>query len=179
MLFRSRAQRRLGQLAKGHAVLQAQGKVVGVPTACVLWVSTGDPRDFDSAAAYRKAMGLNLVERSSGASKGQLRISKRGDARARQWLYFAALRLVQQGGVRAWFEAKTAGDKEDARRVVVAVMRKLALALHHVGVHGERFDLRRFFGDLGRRGGPAGSRGRAAARRAAPGAKAKVQGGIA
>src|SRR5262249_47019922 len=44
----NRAQRRLRQLAEGHPVLQAQGKVVGVPTACVLWVSTGDPRDFDS-----------------------------------------------------------------------------------------------------------------------------------
>ena len=53
-------------LAAGHAVLQAQGKVVGVPTACVLWASTGDPRKYHAAAAYRKAMGLNLVERSSG-----------------------------------------------------------------------------------------------------------------
>ena len=39
-----RAERRLRQLAVGHAVLQAQGKVVGAPTACVLWTSTGDPR---------------------------------------------------------------------------------------------------------------------------------------
>src|SRR5258705_13822682 len=58
-----RAQRRLGQLAKGHAVLQAQGKVGGGPTACVLWGRTGDPRGFDLAAAYRKAGGLKLVER--------------------------------------------------------------------------------------------------------------------
>jgi transposase len=175
----ARAGRRLRELAAGNPVLRAQGEVVGVATACVLWTGVGDPRQYPAAAAYRKAMGLNLVERSSGASKGQLRISKRGDARARQWLYFAALRLVQRGGVRAWFEAKKAGDREDARRVVVAVMRKLAMALHHVGVHGERFDPRRLFGELGRRGGPAGSRGQAAARRAASGAKAKVQGGIA
>ncbi len=60
-----------------HVVLQAQGKVVGVPTACVLWTSTGDPRKYHAAAAYRKAMGLNLVERSSGKYKGRLRISKR------------------------------------------------------------------------------------------------------
>ena len=62
----ARAERRLRSLAVGHAVLQAQGKVVGVPTACVLWASTGDPRKYHAAAAYRKAMGLNLVERSSG-----------------------------------------------------------------------------------------------------------------
>jgi transposase len=152
------AQRNLRELAVGHAVLQAQGKVVGVPTACVLWTSTGDPRKYHAAAAYRKAMGLNLVEHSSGRYQGRLRLSKRGDARARQWLYFAALRLVQRSGVRAWYQAKKGRDQEDARRVVVAVMRKLALALYHVGVHGEEFDPRRLFGDIGRRGGPAGSR---------------------
>ena len=105
-----RAQRHLRRLAEGHAVLQAQGKGVGVPTACVLWASTGDPRKYHAAGAYRKAMGLNLVERSSGQYQGRLRISKRGSARARQWLDFAALRLVQNCGVRPWYEAKKARD---------------------------------------------------------------------
>src|SRR6185437_13880934 len=76
-----RAQRHLRELAVGNAVLQAQGKVVGVPTACVLWTSTGDPRKYHAAGAYRKAMGLNLTERSSGTYQGRLRISKRGSAR--------------------------------------------------------------------------------------------------
>lgn len=146
----ARAERRLRHLAVGHAVLQAQGKVVGVPTACVLWTSTGDPRKYHAAAAYRKAMGLNLVERSSGTSQGRLRISKRGSARARHWLYFAALRLVQQCGVRPWYEAKKARDEDDARRVLVAVMRKLAVALYHVGVRDEEFQPRRLFGRVGR-----------------------------
>jgi transposase len=146
----ARAERRLRHLAVGHTVLQAQGKVVGVPTACVLWASTGDPRKYHAAAAYRKAMGLNLVERSSGTYQGRLRISKRGSARARHWLYFAALRLVQQCGVRPWYEAKKARDEDDARRVLVAVMRKLAVALYHVGVRDEEFQPRRLFGRVGR-----------------------------
>jgi transposase len=151
-----RAQRQLRRLAKGHAVLQAQGKVVGVPTACVLWASVGDPRKYHAAAAYRKAMGLNLVERSSGSYQGRLRISKRGSARTRQWLYFAALRLIQKSGVRPWYEAKKAHDEADARRVIVAVMRKLIMALYHVGVHGEEFRPQRLFGRIwGRRGSPA------------------------
>jgi len=152
----NRAQRQLCRLAEGHPVLQAQGKVVGVPTACVLWTSTGDPRKYDSAAAYRKAMGLNLVERSSGEYQGRLRISKRGSARTRQWLYFAVLRLVQTCGVRPWYEAKKARDEDDARRVVVAVMSKLAMALYYVGVHNEEFKPRRLFGRVRkRRGNPA------------------------
>src|SRR3954464_13001720 len=148
----NRAQRRLRELAAGHPVLQAQGKVVGVPTACVLWTSTGDPRDFDSAGGYRKAMGLNLAERSSGTYQGQLRVSKRGSARTRQWLYFAVLRLVQQCGVRPWYEAKKARHEGEARRVLVAVMRKLAVALYHVGVRNEEFQPRRLFGGIGRHG---------------------------
>jgi transposase len=154
-----RAQRRLCRLAKGHAVLQAQAKVVGVPTACVLLVSTGDPRKFYSAGAYRKAMGLNLVERSSGTYQGRLRISKRGSARTRQWLYFAVLRLVQRCGVRPWYEAKKARDEVDARRVLVAVMRKLAIALYYIGVHNEEFKPRRLFGRVCKRGArPAGQK---------------------
>jgi transposase len=148
-----RAQQRLRQLAAGHPVLQAQGKAVGVPTACVMWVCTGDPRKFDSAAAYRKAMGLNLAERSSGTYKGKLRISKRGSARTRQWLYFAVLRLVQKCGVRPWYEAKKARDKDHAQRALVAVMRKLALALYHVGVRNEEFQPQRLFGRIGKRDG--------------------------
>jgi len=145
------AQRRLCELAEGNKVLEAQGKAVGVPTACVLWTSTGDPRNYHAAAAYRKAMGLNLKERSSGTYQGQIRISKRGSARTRQWLYFAALRLVQESTVRPWYEAKKSRNEDDARRVVVAVMRKLAMALYHVGVKGEEFQPRRLFARIGRR----------------------------
>jgi transposase len=176
----ARAQRHLRRLAVGHAVLQAQGKVVGVPTACVLWASTGDPRKYHAASAYRKAMGLNLVERSSGTYQGRLRISKRGSARARHWLYFAALRLVQQCGVRPWYEAKKARDEADGRRVLVAVMRKLAVALYHVGVHGEAFQPRRLFGRIGRGCGgpelsPSGARSRRPAQEgSAPGMRAPV-----
>jgi hypothetical protein len=101
-------------------------------------------------------MGLNLVERSSGSYQGRLRISKRGSGQARHWLYFAALRLVQHCGVRPWYEAKKARDEDDARRVLVAVMRQLAVALYHVGVHDEEFRPRRRFGRIwGRRGSPA------------------------
>lgn len=141
----SRCTRRLRELAQGHARLEAQGKAVGLATACVLRVTVGDPCDFSCARAYRKALGLNLVERSSGIHQGKLRISKRGSALARRWLYLAALRLVKQAGVQQWYAAKKARDGHGARRAVVAVMRRLALALYHVGARGADFDSRRLF----------------------------------
>jgi transposase len=140
--------RRLKELAKGHPVLEAQGRVVGIPTACVLWVGLGDPREYPCGRAYRKAMGLNLVERSSGIYQGKLKISKRGDPRSRKWLYLATLRLVKQAGVQRWYQAKKARDGNEARRALVAVMRKLVLALHRVGVDGATFQAQRLFAGI-------------------------------
>jgi hypothetical protein len=97
-----RRQRRLRALAAAPPVLQAQGRVVGVPTACVLWLGVGDPRRYGSGAAYRKAMGLNLGEPSSGTYHGQLRSSKRGSPRVRQWLYLAVLRRWRREGLKDW-----------------------------------------------------------------------------
>jgi transposase len=142
---RHRARRALARLVRGREVLQAQARVVGGATACVLWACVGDPRDYSCGQAYRKAMGLNLTERSSGTSQGKLHISKRGQPQARRWLYLAALRLVKKAGVRGWYQAKTAGDAAPAKRVLVGLMRKLAVALYQVGAKGVSFEVRRLF----------------------------------
>lgn len=138
-------QRQLGRLVRGRAVLEAHARVVGCATACVLWASVGDPRDYPCGAAYRKAMGLNLSERSSGTNQGKLHISKRGNPRARQWLYFAAMRLVKHAEVRSWYQAKKSRDGHEVKRALVGVMRKLVLALYQVGVHGTAFEAWRLF----------------------------------
>jgi transposase len=137
--------RELQALARGREVLESQGKAVGIATACVLWTSLGDPRDYACGRAYRKAMGLNLAERSSGVYQGRLKISKRGSPRVRRWLYLAALRLVRHAGVQPWYQAKKARDGNKGRRALVAIMRRLALALYQVGIHGTAFEVRRLF----------------------------------
>jgi transposase len=140
-----RSVRQLTRLVREQAVLQAQAWVVGCATACVLWASVGDPCNYPCGAAYRKALGLNLTERSSGTQQGRLHISKRGSAQARRWLYLAALRQVKKAGVRAWYEAKKARDGQEAKGAVVAVMRKLVLALYAVAARGATFEARRLF----------------------------------
>jgi len=109
----------------------------------VLWVTLGNPADYPCGAAYRKAAGLNLKERSSGKYRGQLKITKRGPSLARRWLYFAAMRVVQEPAVRPWFEAKKAKDKGRGQGALLAVARKLMLALYAVTARGETFDARR------------------------------------
>jgi transposase len=119
--------------------------VVGLATACVFWVTLGDPRNYPHGGAYRKALGLNLKERSSGKYKGRVKISKRGPANARRWLFFAALRMAKNPSVRRWYEAKKAKDNNHGKKAVIAVARKLVLALHAVAVRGQAFEAWRLF----------------------------------
>jgi transposase len=137
--------RRLAELARGNAVIQAQARAVGVVTACVLWTHLGDPRKYFCAAAYRKAMGMNLTEYSSGEYHGRLHISKRGSATVRRWMYFAALRWIRNGPGRRWYLRKRARDQEGAKRALIGVMRKLAKGLHYIGTTGEPFQPERLF----------------------------------
>jgi transposase len=140
-----KANRELEALAQNCEVLKRQAQMVGAATACVLWAVVGDPRDYPCGAAYRKAMGLNLKERSSGKHKGQVKITKRGPSLARRWLFFAAMRIVQHPPTRGWYEGKKARDKDRGKGALTAVMRKLALALWNVGARGERFEDWRLF----------------------------------
>ena len=139
------SQQRLKRLAKGNRVLEAQGAAIGIPTACVLWVHLGDPSNYHCGSAYRKAMGLNLKERSSGTWKGRLTISKRGSAQIRNWLFFAALRLIRGQPVKEWYDLKKAKDNDGATRALVGVMRRLAMALYQIGACGQSFDAGKLF----------------------------------
>jgi transposase len=138
-----KAREELERLARDNAVLQRQAKIVGKATACVLWVALGDPRNYPCGEAYRKAMGLNLKERSSGKHQGQLKITKRGPSIVRKWMYFAAMRMSRSPLVRPWFEEKKAKDKGRGKGALIAIARKLALALYSVGARGEAFEPQR------------------------------------
>jgi transposase len=139
---------RLRAVTRDHAAIQRMGKVVGVPTACVLWVELGDPSVYHCGSAYRKAMGLNLAEHSSGKWEGKLKISKRGSAQVRRWLYLAALRWLRSEPVRSWYVQQKAQRRGEGKAAVIGVMRKLALALYHVGGRGATFDRQRLYRSL-------------------------------
>lgn len=140
-----RARRELKRLAEGDETVQRVARVVGTTTAGVLCATLGAPGKYHCGGAYRKAMGLNLKERSSGKHQGKLKITKRGPGIARRWLYFAALRMVQQSAVRGWYERKKKKDKDRGKGALVAVMRKLALAIYAVATRDEPFDVKRLF----------------------------------
>lgn len=139
------SKRAVEALAQRTPGLETMAPVVGKATAVVLLAELGEVDAYPCAAAYTKAFGLNLREDSSGKHRGQLHISKRGSSRARQALYFAVLRLIKNDEVfRAWYTDKKQRDGGLSMRAIVALMRKLASALWHVG-RGAQFDSSKLF----------------------------------
>jgi transposase len=136
---------RLADLTKGNAELTNMAAVVGPACAAAIIGHVGSPLAFASPRALEKAMGLNLKERSSGEKKGRLSITKRGPAQVRQFLYLAAIRMIDQDEIlTAWYRARKAYARDAKMAAVVALMRKLARALWHVA-RGKAFDARKLF----------------------------------
>jgi transposase len=123
---------------KADTGLSKLASVIGLITTAVLLGCRLDPRNFRNARSFQKALGLNLKEKSSGRDVGRLKITKRGCSLVRRYLYFAALRLINNDPVvKAWYQKKV--DARAKNKTVIALMRKLAKALWHVA-RGERFD---------------------------------------
>ena len=135
---RQAAKQRLEALVEADEGLKKMAALIGKLTTAALVSLHLDPRHFGNARSYLKALGLNLVEKSSGQYRGQLSISKRGSATARKYLYLAALRLVQNDPVmKQWYEAKV--DPKAKMKTVITCLRKMAKALWHVA-QGNDFD---------------------------------------
>ena len=123
--------------------LTEMAKVIGKVTTAVLLSFHLDPRNFECARGLQKAMGLNLKEKSSGRYSGQLKLTKRGSSKARMYLYFATLRLIQKDPVvKEWYLNKV--NPKAKNKTVIAVMRKLSKALWHIA-QGQAFDARELF----------------------------------
>lgn len=145
------AQDRVERLTQDTESVDAMVGIIGKKTAAVLHSELGDVSRYDNAGSYVKSMGLNLKEHSSGKHKGKLKITKRGSGTVRMYLYLAVLRLIQNNFiVQAWYQCKIERDGGIKMKAVVAVMRKLARALWHVG-QGKRFDAAKLF-DVSRLG---------------------------
>jgi transposase len=123
----------------------ALAPVVGMTTAAVVYTEVGDAKSYSCTRAFLKAMGLNLKEKSSGTVQGQLKITKRGPSRVRQYLWLAVFRWIQTDRIaKAWYQRKKQRDGGRASRAAVALMRKLGKALFHVA-RGAAFDSSKLF----------------------------------
>lgn len=142
----NRAKKKVESLTDEEGPAREMRAVLGRTTAAVLIAAAGDPKDYRCSAAYQKALGLNLKEKSSGNHQGGLHISKRGSGIARHFLYLAALRLLQRDAiVRAWYDKKVTRQGGHLKsKAIIAIMRKLSRALWHVA-KGAKFDAEKLF----------------------------------
>jgi len=144
----SRLQRRATKIALETEIdsdeqLTEMAQLIGKVTTAVLLSFHLDPRNFKCARSFQKAMGLNLKEKSSGRYVGQLKLTKRGCSKARMYLYFAVLRLLQKDPVvKEWYLNKI--NPKAKNKTVIAVMRKLSKALWHIA-QGQPFDANKLF----------------------------------
>ena len=137
--------KRIRAYVQARPELAQMVSTLGPVTTAVIIADAGEPSDYDSSAAFEKALGLNLKETSSGKKVGQLRITKRGPPRVRRYLYLAALRLVRSNPlVRAWYEARAGYKAGHKLKAVIAVMRKLARAIVYLA-RGDTFDAAKLF----------------------------------
>jgi transposase len=144
---------------EGQEDFKKYAPAVGSSTLAAILTAVGDPRNYGSAGAFLKALGLNLKERSSGRRHGELAITKRGPPRVRRWLFFWALRGVQREELKGWYAEFTkvgrgsTDGKHEHRKMkgVVAMMRKLCRGLWHTLKHGEEFDYGKLLGPRKRR----------------------------
>lgn len=139
-------EKRMAQAVAEREPITEVSELCGKTTTIVLSALLGDLRRYDNAQSLLKAVGLNLREYSSGNHKGELKISKRGPGKARFYIYWLALRLIQRDPVvKCWYNRKVVRDGGRFKgRAVIAVMRKVTKALWHVA-QGERFDSRKLF----------------------------------
>jgi len=144
------AKKRVEKFAVRFSVIKAMSKTVGLITAAVIYSKAGDPRKYNCAKAFIKALGLNLKVKSSGRKTGYLKITKRGPGRVRFYLYMAALRQIYSNTIFASWYANNTKNREKGRnggkkgKAIVALMRKLAAGLWHV-CQGNEFDAGKLF----------------------------------
>ncbi len=139
------ATKKVEELSQDSESVERIGNVVGKTTAAVIVSNGGDPLNYDSARKWLKCFGLNLKEKSSGKYKGKLSITKRGSGKARRWLYFGTLRLIQKDViVREWYKKKVIRDGGIKMKAIVAILRKLVMGLWHVA-RGKKFDTAKMF----------------------------------
>ena len=114
---------------------------VGAVTAVAFVAAVDDPERFHRSSSVGAYFGLTPKRYQSGEKDTSGRISKRGDALVRCYLFEAAnallTRVTRWCALRAW--GLRLAKKVGANKAKVAVARKLAVILHRMWADGSEF----------------------------------------
>ena len=118
---------------------------VGTLTALTFVLTLEDAHRFGRSRDVGAYVGLVPLQKDSGQSKPQLKISKAGDKLLRTLLVQGAHCILRKGApesnLREWgLKKQKDGGKRAKRRAIVGVARRLAVLLHHLWVSGEVYE---------------------------------------
>ncbi|MDQ0899158.1 IS110 family transposase [Paenibacillus sp. V4I7] len=100
----------------------------------------GDLRQYAHGRQLLRKAGLNLAERMSGKHKGQIKLSKRGDATLRKYMYLATITLVGTNPVfRQMHEYNVQIKQMKKQQSIFKLLGKLARILIGIVQRGESF----------------------------------------
>lgn len=115
----------------------------GPITVAAILANTGNLAEYEHAKEALKLAGLNLFEISSGKHKGMLRISKRGRAQLRKFLYMAALRAARCDSPFRQYYQRLLDRGVEKTPALVALMRKLLRISWSLVRNSQMFDVQR------------------------------------
>lgn len=121
---------------------------VGLMTAYAFVVTIGDPARFTKSRAVGPYLGLTQAKRESGDSSPDLGITKSGNRLMRSLLVNAAHYMLCSHGkdsdLRRWGLNLARGGKQQKKRAVVALARRIAVLLHRLWVTGAPYEPLRY-----------------------------------
>ncbi|RCW38793.1 transposase, partial [Paenibacillus prosopidis] len=119
-----------------------QLRSIGLGTICIAAIlsGAGDLRQYGHGRQLLRKAGLNLAESTSGKRKGQIVLSKRGDATLRKYLYLATLQLVGNNPVFRQLHKNNVQVKQMKKhQSVFKLIGKLARIIIGIVGRGETF----------------------------------------
>lgn len=119
-----------------------QLRSIGLGFICIAAIlsGTGDLRQYAHGRQLLRKAGLNLAESTSGKRKGQIVLSKRGDATLRKYLYLATLQLIGNNPVfRQLHEYNVQIKQMKKQQSLFKVLGKLARIIVGIVGRGEDF----------------------------------------
>jgi len=125
-------ERELGTVLEGIPQVSQLRSIKGLGTIYIAAIlsSAGDLRQYAHGRQLLRRAGLNLAESMSGKRKGEIVISKRGDAKLRKYMYLATLTLVGTNPVfRQLHENNVQVKHMSKQQSVFKVLGKLARIL--------------------------------------------------
>ena len=128
-----------------EVALLKQVKGIGTLIALTYILTLEDPRRFRKSRDAACYVGLQPGRRNSGQSEPQLHITREGDSYLRMVLVQGAQHILgpfgEDSDLRRWgLKLAERGGKNDKKRAIVAVARKLAVLLHHLWISCEAYE---------------------------------------